>query len=81
MLDCGKQGRAEPPVFYGLLGTGPWQLHLSGFIVMTPKRWDGEKKDGPIFQMFCLPGSKYQDVSTQGHNNEPEALKAQKVTS
>ena len=58
MLDGGEQGRAEPPVLYGLLETGPWQLHLCGFIFMTPKHWDGEEKDGPIFQMFCyLPAN------------------------
>lgn len=76
--DCGERGQAELPVFYGLLGTGPWQFRLCGFIFMTPKHWDGEEKDGPIFQMFCLPGSKYQDISVQGHNSEPETLEAGK---
>lgn len=68
-------------MFYGLLGSGPWQLHFCGFIFMTPKHWGEEKKDGPICQMFCLPGSKYQDVSVQGHSHEPETLTAgKKVT-
>lgn len=31
-------------MLYGLLGTGPWQLHLCGFIFMTPKHLDGEGK-------------------------------------
>lgn len=76
LWDCGERDRAESPVFYGLLGTGPWQLHHRGFIFMTPKHWDGEKNDGPIFQVFSLPGSKYQDISVQGHSNEPETLEA-----
>ena len=67
MLDCGEQAWAESPVFYGLLGTEPWQLHLCGFIFMTSQHWDGEGKDGPIFQRFCLP----EDVSVQGHHDEP----------
>lgn len=76
LLDCGGRGQAESPMFYGLLGTRPWQLHLCGFIFMTPKHLDGGKKDGPIFQMFCLPDSKYQDVFVLDHSNEPETLKA-----
>lgn len=54
LLDCGEQDWAESPVFYGLLGTEPWQLHLCGFIFMTSQHRDGEGKDGPVFQMFYL---------------------------
>lgn len=76
LLDCGERGQAASPVFYSLLGTGPWQFRVCGFIFMTPKQWDGEKKDGPIFQMFCLPGSSYQDISVQGHDNVRETREA-----
>lgn len=44
MLDRGVQGRARSPMFYGLLGTGPWQLHLCDFIFVTPKHLDGEEE-------------------------------------
>lgn len=44
LLDCGMQGPAGSPVFYGLLGTGPWQLLLCAFIFMTPKHLDGGKR-------------------------------------
>lgn len=46
LLDCSERAQAESSMFYGLLGTGPWQLRLCGFIFMTPKRWDERKKMG-----------------------------------
>lgn len=64
-------------MLYGLLGTGPWQLQLCGFIFMTPKHLDGGKR------WVNLPDAlstwhKYQDVSRTRSEQQTGARKTGK---
>lgn len=50
-------------MFYGLLGTGPWQLHLCGFIFMTPKHLDEGERWVNLPDVFVYLATNNQDVS------------------